>query len=543
MYDAADTFGSYCASWDGDLPGLCDSPADCQHFYCYVDTSNCSTASYPSSYFQGMDLQYSYLTCGDQDSQDDVLKEIRTQLTGQTLRFAYPASSRPWHYQQDDGWTGSVASFFQQLKQTAGFQTLQKSVSEASLSLYASPWDACVHDVRMQLIDVCVSVVMETDTRRQMATFTSPILAGSMKLMVHKEVTDNRWDPALGYESIWFSFLKPFSPFLWLLVVLLIFTAGIFYYLVEEEEDCNCGTCLHPRKAATGLMAICGGLHQGTLAFFAGGDLGAAKAADTKTRAGSAIRVGFAVFTMVMVATYTANLAQLLVVDAQQSTGIGSIKDCDPPTEMCRKVCIIQQQLNLVRAQHPTMEVVTFPNTGDLIGGLESGECQAAVVPEHDVRARSDFQEAMCANGFHLVGDPVFTVYVGFAVRADLVNALSYYTLTMVYQGIFASAYDQFRYKKIDTCLEEETSSHEEGQLTALDMAGVCLLFTGFLFVAVGLRLTKHGVHKVKSSISLRGDQRDLQETKKEAMEETPKMEDLENFPADKMQEVETSVR
>ena len=202
MYDAADTFGSYCASWDGDLPGLCDSPADCQHFYCYVDTSNCSTASYPSSYFQGMDLQYSYLTCGDQDSQDDVLKEIRTQLTGQTLRFAYPASSRPWHYQQDDGWTGSVASFFQQLKQTAGFQTLQKSVSEASLSLYASPWDACVHDVRMQLIDVCVSVVMETDTRRQMATFTSPILAGSMKLMVHKEVTDNRWDPALGLSLI-----------------------------------------------------------------------------------------------------------------------------------------------------------------------------------------------------------------------------------------------------------------------------------------------------------------------------------------------------
>ena len=228
------------------------------------------------------------------------------------------------------------------------------------------------------------------------------------------------------------------------------------------------------------------------MAFFAGGDLGGAKVDDTKTRAGSAIRVGFAVFTMVMVATYTANLAQLLVVNAQQTTGITSVKDCDPPSAICQKVCVLQIQLSLVGAQHPTMDVVTFPNSGDLFAGLSNGDCQAAIVPEHDVLARSDFQESMCANGFHLVGDAIFTVYVGFAVRPDLVNALSYYTLTMVYQGIFASTYEQFRYKKIDTCLDE-VSEVEEGQLTALDMAGVCLLFTVFLLIAVGLRLAKRG--------------------------------------------------
>ena len=515
LYNNSVIFGSSCANWDAQLPGLCSSQSECQQSYCYVDPANCSTASYPTSYFPEMALQYSYLTCGDSDSQEDFLKQIRTQLTGQTFRFAYPASSRPWHYLQDDGWTGSVASFFQQLQNTAGFQTVQQSVSEASLSLYASPWDACVHDVQMQLIDFCISVVMETDTRRQLATFTSPILSGNMKLMVRKEVADDRWNPSLGYESVWFSFLKPFSPMLWLLVAALVFTAGIFFYYVEEEDgSCSC-SLLHPRRAVHGLRAICEGLQYGTLAFFAGGDLGGAKIDDTKTRAGSAIRVGFAVFTMVMVATYTANLAQLLVVNAQQTTGITGVKDCDPPSALCQKVCIIQQQLNLVRAQHPTMEVVTFPNTGDLIGGLESGACQAAVVPEHDVRARADFQEAMCANGFHLVGEAVFTVYVGFAVRADLVNAISYYTLTMVYQGIFAAAYDQFRYKKIDTCLEEDRGV-QEGQLTALDMGGVCLLFTGFLLIAVGLRWCKRGVHRVRSSISIRSQ---IEEIKMESEE------------------------
>lgn len=432
-FNDTEIFGSYCATWDARLPGLCNSPDECQQSYCYVDSANCSTANYPSSYFPGMNLQYSYLTCGDQASQEDFLKHIRTQLTGQTFRFAFPADSRPWHYQQDDTWTGSVASFYKQLQQTAGFQSVQHSVSEASLGLYRSPWDACVHDVQMQLIDFCISVVMETDSRRQMATFTSPILAGNMRLAVRRELADNRWDPSLGYESIWFSFLKPFSPMLWLLVALLVFTAGLFFYFVEEEDGSGCSLAtLTLRRAFRGVSAICEGLQYGTLAFFAGGDLGGAKIDDTRTRAGSAIRVGFAIFSMIMVATYTANLAQLLVVNAQTSTGIQGVKDCDPPSAICKKVCIIQQQLNLVRAQHPTMEVVTYPNAGDLLTGLKTGECQAAVVPEHDVRARADFQETMCENNFHLVGDPVFTVYVGFAVRADLVNALSHPALNLM---------------------------------------------------------------------------------------------------------------
>lgn len=38
----------------------------------------------------------------------------------------------------------------------------------------------------------------------------------------------------------------------------------------------------------------------------------------------------------------------------------------------------------------------------------------------------------MCENHFQLVGDPVFTVYVGFAVRADLVNALSHPALNFM---------------------------------------------------------------------------------------------------------------
>merc|ERR1719362_1913797 len=322
-----------------------------------------------------------------------------------------------------------------------------------------------------------------------------------MKLMVKKDVSDNRWDPTLGYESLWFSFLKPFSLSLWVLVALLIWAASMLYLWVEEEEEkseedgTSSGALLNAQKAVRGLSCLGHSMHRGTFAFFAGGDLGY-----TKTRAGSWIRMGFAVFAMVMISTYTANLAQLLVVNAEQDRGITGIEDCDPPSSICEKVCIIIQQRNLLHAQHPTMEVVTYANSGDLVTGLANGDCQAAVVPEHDVRARLDYQESMCENGYHLVGDPIFTVYTGFAARADLINALSYYMLTLVYQGEFRAAYDQFRYKKIDTCLEEDEAEGEE-RLTALDMGGVCILFAIVLLISFCMRLGSRVVdHQVGRS-------------------------------------------
>lgn len=105
-----------------------------------------------------------------------------------------------------------------------------------------------------------------------------------------------------------------------------------------------------------------------------------------------------------MVATYTANLAQLLVVDAQSTTGRTGVKDCDPPSDKCQKVRIVQQQLNLVK--------VTFAG---ISWGAWGAWREVNVKQWWFRRARSDFQKAMCANGFHLVGDAMFTVYVGFA--------------------------------------------------------------------------------------------------------------------------------
>lgn len=97
--------------------------------------------------------------------------------------------------------------------------------------------------------------------------------------------------------------------------------------------------------------------------------------------------------------------------------------------------------------------------------------------------------------------------------------------MSSVSQGAFAAAYEQFRYKKIDTCLEDTRSSDLEGQLSALDMAGVCLLFNVFLLVAVGLRLGKRGVRRIKSRLSVRSE---ISEIRKESAEVGGRVETLE---------------
>jgi len=495
-YNGSD-FGSHCKAWEEGIDPACQEapiPAECARSYCYVRSANCNVASYPSTYFPAMGLQYSYLTCGDSAGQDEFNQQVADQLEGLTIRFAYPAPSRPWHYIQDDHWTGSVASFFQELESTAGFRGVQQDVSNASLSLYGSPWDACVHDVRMGVLDFCVSVVMETDTRRQMASFSSPIMAGSMRLLAKKDVSDNRWDPANGYESVWFSFLKPFSVNLWILTLLMILLAGAIFRVVEDRMTklCTCQVLHLGGDSANGM-------YEGFTAFFAGGDIGHGHAT---TKAGKTIRMAYAVFAMIMVATYTANLAQLLVVDAQTNSGIQSIDSCDPPTDLCQKVCVLVQQLSLVRAQHPTLVVQQVTNSVDLLRGVANGDCDAAIVPEHDAMARQDWQEEMCNSGLQLVGGAIFTVYVGLAARGDLVNALSFHTLTLVYQGKFAEYYDTFRYKLIDTCLDQERSEEDDSELKVEDMAGFMLIFAIVTVVSLLVHCCRAAFRSGKGSTS-----------------------------------------
>ncbi|CAE7235430.1 unnamed protein product, partial [Symbiodinium microadriaticum] len=57
---------------------------------------------------------------------------------------------------------------------------------------------------------------------------------------------------------------------------------------------------------------------------------------------------------------------------------------------------------------------------------------------------------------------------------------------TLAALRVLRAAEEQFRYKMLDTCLEDSASSEdEEVQLTAVDMAGVCIVFSAFLFLGV----------------------------------------------------------
>lgn len=502
-YNGTQEFGSFCGTWSADIGDTCSL---CATSYCYVDPQNCAVANYPTDYFPTLHLSYSYLTCGDNQAQDQLDQVSATLLKGMTLKYAYPKSSSPWHFTTANGaWSGSVARFFHDLEREAGFIGIRHQVSNTSLSMFQSPWDACVHDVRMGVIDVCVSVVQETDSRRRMSAYATPIMAGAMRLMVPLvDGSASKWNPLEGYDSVWFAWLRPFSTGLWLLTVLAVIAGGMVLSAMETPtRSTTDGDAATPPATATatttssssqqertstlkkGATAVAfnfrDGSYNGLVGFVTGGDLGEA----STTHAGL-VRVGFGMLALILISSYTANLASLLVLSGQTHAGIQSVADCDPPSAKCSTVCVEQNTFPLVAAQHPNMEMVEKVGSWGTMLGLVNGDCDAAVVPEHDVNARRDYQEAMIDGNFIMVGEPIFQVYVGFPARNHLVNALSYHSLNLVYAGSFIQYYEQYRSKKIDAHAKSQGSPDNNYSLTPTDMVGIFTLYCLF-FIAAGV--------------------------------------------------------
>ena len=241
LYRYSRSYGSGCSAWDDGLAPFCNGagarPDYCSRPWCYVDVDACTgTSFYPSVFFS--DSHFSYETCGSTptESQEFSMATTKGALQGEVLRFAYPKESSPWHWRKANGeWDGMMHRFFKRVAAEAGFSIVERNISEYSLGKFASAWDACTHDVMMGRIDVCPTAAQQTSNRLAMADFSSAILASPMRLMVRRQKVEVSWNPADFYDSVWFSFLKPFTPQLWIVILSVIaFAAWALAYLDDK---------------------------------------------------------------------------------------------------------------------------------------------------------------------------------------------------------------------------------------------------------------------------------------------------------------------
>ncbi|CAF1228222.1 unnamed protein product [Didymodactylos carnosus] len=186
-------------------------------------------------------------------------------------------------------------------------QSITNFIPDIRVAPSNETYDALVQAVADGVYDIVVGDVTLTANRRKIVGFSRSIFDNSLRLLMRKT-------PDASVDLL--AFLKPFSRNLWLLILAAVVYAGILISLLEREEN----EALQNRSIIS-LCAMSMWYSFGQLVGY-GADF------DANTAAGRLLTIGLYIVSIVLVASYTANLASDLTISKSQSviSGIGDIK-------------------------------------------------------------------------------------------------------------------------------------------------------------------------------------------------------------------------
>ncbi|CAF0859355.1 unnamed protein product [Rotaria sp. Silwood1] len=162
--------------------------------------------------------------------------------------------------------------------------------------------------VEDRMYDIIVGDVTITATRRGKIGFSNSIFDDSLRLIIRKS-------PDVDIVS--FTFMKPFSLRLWLLILCTVILTSILICLIERKNN-----RILKKKRMIGLCAMSVWYTFGNLVGYGAGRL------HPKTPAGRLLTAGLYILCLVLVASYTANLASDLTISKSKNiiSGIDDIK-------------------------------------------------------------------------------------------------------------------------------------------------------------------------------------------------------------------------
>ncbi|CAF1249667.1 unnamed protein product [Adineta ricciae] len=183
--------------------------------------------------------------------------------------------------------TGYVPDLLEYLRDRMGF------VADVQLVPSSLSYSGLVQAVANGDYDIAVGDITVTSARRELAAFSNSISDNSMRILIRKTAT-------VPVDLL--SYLKPFSPNLWLLVLTAMVFASIILCIFERKDN----EALQNRSIiSSGAMSL----------WFAFGTLvGYGADFHAQTAAGRLISVGLYMLSLVLVASYTANLASDLTI-------------------------------------------------------------------------------------------------------------------------------------------------------------------------------------------------------------------------------------
>ena len=154
-------------------------------------------------------------------------------------------------------------------------------------------YDSFIEAVEDGTYDVIIGDVTETATRRRRVGFSYSIFDNSLRIIMRK---------APDVEIEMFSFLKPFSRALWFLIMGTLIFATLLICLLERGEN----------EALQGRSILC--VCAMSVWYIFGNLVGHRVDFRVRTGAGRLVTVGLYVLSIVLVASYTANLASELTL-------------------------------------------------------------------------------------------------------------------------------------------------------------------------------------------------------------------------------------
>ena len=376
-----------CGLWDKGLGPCSQAEPDtyCVSAFCYVDTNNCqrpyniergSLLARSLGYISGPTdhLAYSYETCGYLD-RFSTNQQAANELAGRTLRVSFPLPGSvgtffSYYDEPDSEYRGAVHSFMNGVLDELGVELQVVNLSKQSLERFpTTSFTACVHDVALGNTDFCISDFWITPQRRLMTTFTEQFEEDLFYLYV----------PANGDDDIPFSEIlaNPFRPFhrdVWLLIVAFLFFTAFCYLLLEfhnsddfVDHDNIVSKFYHSSYQAFQSYASASSIHV------------------PKRKSTKMLLVGFGFFVLVMVSSYTAELASFFIRD---DAGV-AIDSLEAGLASGYKICGYTAVRVDFLDTYPTAEsaYVEVGTGGEAMEKLESGECNMVMLAIEDWEA------------------------------------------------------------------------------------------------------------------------------------------------------------
>ncbi len=219
-----------------------------------------------------------------------------------------------------------------------------------------------ITEVANGVYDMFISDVTITASRREIADFSNAIFDNALCIIIRKKPEDS-------IDLL--SFLKPFTPNLWLLILASTVYAAFLLLLYEREEN---DALRH--KSIISSAAMSGWFSIGTL-------MGYGVDFEVRTAAGRLLTTGLYILSLILVATYTANLASNLTLLKSNNiiSGIDDIKNGKVPfNRIGIRSNSASEEFFLQEISHGSRNYYPLNTPQDLIDSLLSGVIDVVIM-------------------------------------------------------------------------------------------------------------------------------------------------------------------